>query len=249
VSTHGILVEPRRVTRHVGVRCRASRSWRTSHRWTGTGGACTPIRMPDLGGGGQQQRQATVFMSCAGSGPPPPTAAHRGPLPPTDRLRAHRRAPPSCATVVPPIVVAVAFFRPARGRQAMEDEVGEDELELASVLGARACFGARRARLDIRSGHVRKRVGGSRRWRRPNRQRDFDLGALAILRDHVGVEWRPPVYGEDEFSDRFRIPRPAFNRLFRAIYELPFCRRTVNATGRPQAHAIQKVAAALRVLG
>jgi len=37
--------------------------------------------------------------------------------------------------------------------------------------------------------------------------------------------------------------------LFRAIYDQPFWRRSVNATGRPQAHAIQKVAAALRVLG
>jgi len=57
------------------------------------------------------------------------------------------------------------------------------------------------------------------------------------------------VYGEDEFEDRFRMPRPVFNRLFRAIYDQSFWRRSVNATGRPQAHAIQKVAAALRVLG
>jgi len=132
--------------------------------------------------------------------PPPPTAAHRCPLPPTDRRRAHRRAPtscatvvrhcrapPSCATVVTPIFVAVAFARPTCGRQAM-DEANEDELELAAVLGARACFGARRARLAVCAGHVRKRAGGSRRGRRPNRQRDFDLGAFAILSDYFGVD-------------------------------------------------------------
>jgi len=188
-------------------------------------------------------------MPCAGRGPPPPTAAHRRALPPTDRRRAHRRAPPLRATVVAPVFVAVAFVRPARGRQAMDDEVSENELELAAVLGARFCFGARRARLAIRAGHVRKLMGGSRRGRRPSRQRDSDLGAFAILRDYFGVNGRPPVYGEDEFEDRFRMPRPVFNRLFRAIYDQPFWRRTVSATGRPEAHAIQKVAAPLRVLG
>ena len=45
------------------------------------------------------------------------------------------------------------------------------------------------------------------------------------------------------------MPRPVFNRLFRAIHDQPGWRRTVNATGRPQAHDIQKVSAALRVLG
>jgi len=129
------------------------------------------------------------------------------------------------------------------------DEAGEDELELAAVLGARACFGARRARLAVCAGHVRKRPGGSRRGRRPYRQRDFDLGVFAILRDYFGVDGRPLLYGDGEFEDRFRMPCPVFNRLFRAIYDQLFWRHSFNATDRPQARAIQKVAAALRVLG
>jgi len=102
------------------------------------------------------------------------------------------------------------------------DEAGADELKLAAVLGARACFGARRARLAVCAGHVRKRAGGYRRGDRPDRQRDFDLGAFAILRDYLGVDGRPPVYGEAEFEDHFQMPRPVFKRLFRAIYDQPF---------------------------
>jgi len=63
------------------------------------------------------------------------------------------------------------------------------------------------------------------------------------------VDGEPPVYGEDAFEECFRLPRPVFNRLFRAICNEHMWRRTVNATGRPQAHAIQNVSAALRVLG
>jgi len=74
------------------------------------------------------------------------------------------------------------------------------------------------------------------------------MGAYSILRDYFGVDGEPPVYGGDAFEERFRMPRPVFNRLFRAIYNEPYWRRTVNATGHPQSHAIQKVAAALRVL-
>jgi len=42
--------------------------------------------------------------------------------------------------------------------------------------------------------------------------------------------------------------RPVFNRLLRAIHEQRHWKRAVNATGPSQSHAIQKVAAALRVL-
>jgi len=120
---------------------------------------------------------------------------------------------------------------------------------MAVVLGARATLSVSRALLSVRAGRWRKRVGGSCPGRRPNRPRDFDLGAHAILRDYFGVDGVPPVYGEDAFEERFRLPRPVFNRLFRAICIEPMWRRTVNATGRPQAHAIQKLSAALRVLG
>jgi len=131
----------------------------------------------------------------------------------------------------------------------MDDDVAEDELQMAVVLDARATLSVRRALLSVRAGRLRKRIEGSRPGRRLNRPLDFNLGAHAILRDYFGVDGAPPVYGEDPFQERFRLPRPVFNRQFRAICNEPIWRRTVNATGRPQAHAIQKVAAALRVLG
>ena len=74
------------------------------------------------------------------------------------------------------------------------------------------------------------------------------MGAYSILCDYFGVDGERHVYGEDAFEERFRMPRPVFNRLFRAIHDQPYWRRAVIATGRPQSHAIQKVAAALRVL-
>jgi len=131
----------------------------------------------------------------------------------------------------------------------MDQEAADDELDLAVVLGAQAHLDIRRALLAVRQGRVRKRTGGSRPGRRPSRPRDLDLGARAIMRDYFNADGEPPVYREDSFEERFRMPRPVFNRLFRAIHDQPGWRRTVNATGWPQAHAIQKVSAALRVLG
>jgi len=131
----------------------------------------------------------------------------------------------------------------------MDREAADEELDLAVLLGARAHLDVRRALLAVRQGRVRKRAGGSRPGRRPNRPRDLDLGARASMRDYFGVDGQPPAYSEDAFEERFRIPRPVFNRLFRAIHDQPGWRRSVNATGRPQAHAIHKVSAALRVMG
>ena len=65
----------------------------------------------------------------------------------------------------------------------MDEDVADDDLQMAVVLGARANLSVRRALLSVREGRVRKRVGGSRPGRRPNRPRDFDLGAYAILRE------------------------------------------------------------------
>jgi len=130
----------------------------------------------------------------------------------------------------------------------MEDEESGEELELAAALGARARFGVRRSLLVNLEGRVHKRLGGSRRERRPNHRRDFDLRAYAILRDFFGVDGKPPVYGEDAFEESFVMPRPVFKQLFRTIYDQPYWRRPVNATDRPHSHAIQKVAAAKRTL-
>jgi len=69
------------------------------------------------------------------------------------------------------------------------------------------------------------------------------------LRAYFFVDGEPPVYGEYDFEDRFSMPRSELNRLFRVIYFQPYLRRSINAAGRPLAHVILKVAAALRVLG
>ena len=72
----------------------------------------------------------------------------------------------------------------------MEDNILHDvqfdaDLELAVVLGARATLKVRRA---LQHERVSKRpVGGSRPGRRPNRNRDFDLGAHSIMRDYCST--------------------------------------------------------------
>jgi len=156
---------------------------------------------------------------------------------------------PSSSCSIFSVVFPLCFFRRVLGPGIMDDDVADDDLQVAVVLGARSNLSTRRTLLSVREGRVRKRVGGSRPGHRPNRPRDFDLGAHAILRDLFGVDGEPPVHGEDPFEERFRLPRPVFNRLFRSICNEPAWRQTINATGRPQAHAIQKVAAALRVFG
>eukprot|EP00168_Porphyra_purpurea_P006727 TRINITY_DN18280_c0_g1_i1.p1 TRINITY_DN18280_c0_g1~~TRINITY_DN18280_c0_g1_i1.p1 ORF type:complete len:133 (+),score=5.00 TRINITY_DN18280_c0_g1_i1:143-541(+) len=120
---------------------------------------------------------------------------------------------------------------------------------MAVVLGARASLGVRRGLFAVHAGCVRKQMGGSRPGRRSNRPRNLDLGAHSLLSDYFRVHVEPPVYGKRDLEDRFLMPRPVLNRLFRTILKEPQWRRTVNATGRPWAHAIQKISAALKVLG
>jgi len=104
-----------------------------------------------------------------------------------------------------------------------------------------------------------RRVRGCQRWRRrhrgsvrgraPNKKRDFSLGLRNILRDYWGVDGEPPVFEEADFKSLFRMPRAVFMRVYNDIKDEPSVRQRVNATGRPQAHPLQKVVAVLRVLG
>jgi len=129
----------------------------------------------------------------------------------------------------------------------LHDVQFDADLDLAVVLGARATLTVRRA---LQHGRVSKRpLGGSRPGRRPNRNRDFDLGAHSIMRDYFGVGGEPPVYSEQDFEKRHRMPRAVFMRLYAAVHDEPWWRRSVNATGRLLSHPIQKMVAALRVLG
>ena len=94
----------------------------------------------------------------------------------------------------------------------------------------------------------RGRYRGSLPGRRSNKQRDFDAGLNNIVRDYFGVDGQDPVYNEHDFETRFRVPRAVFRRVYSEVKDTPFFRRRINATGRPQAHPLQKVVAAFRVL-
>ena len=99
-------------------------------------------------------------------------------------------------------------------------------------------------------GRVEKRsAGGSRPGRRPNRDRNFELGAHFIMRDYFGVGGEPPVYSERDVKKRNRMPQAVFKRLYTAVRKEPWWRRSINATGRPQSYPIQKLLATARVLG
>jgi len=77
---------------------------------------------------------------------------------------------------------------------------------------------------------------------------DFYLGAISIMRDYFGWAGRPPVYGERYFRTRFRMSTALFLHNCDALRNRRWWRRQINATGRPQAHPLQKLFAAIRVL-
>jgi len=70
----------------------------------------------------------------------------------------------------------------------------------------------------------------------------------AILRDCFGLNGEPPVYDEGDFEHRFRVLCRVFLRVYNAVKDLPFFAQRINATGRLQAHPLQKVVAAFRVI-
>jgi len=128
----------------------------------------------------------------------------------------------------------------------------EDDLAMGEMLAVSATLSLRRARalrrsvLGMRSPRGR---GGSFPGRARNVARDFDLGAMSIMRDYFGWSGRPPVYGERHFRTRFRMSTALFHQIYEALRDRPWWRQQVNATGRPQAYPLQKVFAAIRVLG
>jgi len=130
----------------------------------------------------------------------------------------------------------------------MDPSSGEDQ-QVAVLVASMAAMARRRARARAtRTGVRRRRIGGSVRGRRPNRARDFEAGLTCILRDYFGRDGAEPVYGEADFERRFRVSRAVFVRVYDAIRVEPFWQQRVNATGRPQAHPLQKLVGAFRVL-
>ena len=92
------------------------------------------------------------------------------------------------------------------------------------------------------------RYRGSTTGRRGNKRRDFAAGLQGILRDYFGVGGLPPIYDERDFETRFRVPRAVFRRVYMAVKDEPFFQQRINATGKLQAHPLQKVVAAFRVI-
>jgi len=102
---------------------------------------------------------------------------------------------------------------------------------------------ARGSRVHRRPRYVRSVPG-----RRPNKRRKFRSGLRATLRDYFVLNGDPPVYNEGDFERRFRMPRSVFLRVYNAVKVRPFFAQRINATGRLQAHPLQKVVAAFRVI-
>jgi len=127
-----------------------------------------------------------------------------------------------------------------------QSEGSADEL-LAAVIGARSLFLTRRHRRNAAQRARRRRFVGSVAGRRANRPRDFDQGMRGIMRDYIGVDGQPPVYGEETFERRFRVPRSLFMSVYEAICDRPCGRQSINATRRPRAHVLQKLVAAFCV--
>jgi len=95
----------------------------------------------------------------------------------------------------------------------------------------------------------RPRYRGCTPGRACNGPLNFELGVHSILRDCCRVDVLPPVHGMREFERRFRVPMPVFLRIYHKIKDRPFGVQSLNATGRPQAHPLQKLVSPFRVLG
>jgi len=130
---------------------------------------------------------------------------------------------------------------------AAADDASADET-VAVVLAARSVGVTTAMRLRRGGAYRRRAYVGSVPGRRASRERDFEGGMRRIMADYFGLDGDEPVYDEATFERRFRVPRVVFLRIFDDIKERPFWRQAVNATGRPQAYALQKLVAAFRVL-
>ena len=105
-------------------------------------------------------------------------------------------------------------------------------------------------RRPLRSGcaNRRRHFCGSNAGHPPNKRRDFAAGLFNIQRDYFGVNAVAPIYDDRAFETRFRVPRSVFRRVYQAVKNEPFFQQRINATGRLQAHPLQKVVTPFRVI-
>jgi len=70
----------------------------------------------------------------------------------------------------------------------------------------------------------------------------------AILRDDLGFGGLLPIQDDRDFETRFRVLRTVFRRIYLAVKDKPFFQQRIKATGKVQAHPLQKVVAAFCVI-
>jgi len=131
-------------------------------------------------------------------------------------------------------------------RRMAPSEMDDDEDEIAVALTMQSIRLHQPA--AVSSLVRRARTGGSCRGRRQNKLRDFLSGVHNIMRDYFGVHGLPPIYDEEDFERRFRMPRVLFQRIYDDAKDELFFQQRINATGPLQAHPLQKIVGALRVL-
>jgi len=105
-------------------------------------------------------------------------------------------------------------------------------------------------RRGSRSGraHRRRRHRGSVAGCRPNKRHDFAVGLFNIQRDDFAVNAEGPIYDDRAFETRFLVSRSVFRRVYQAVKDEPLFQQRINENGRLQAHPLQKVVAAFRVI-
>lgn len=129
------------------------------------------------------------------------------------------------------------------------DSGGDDEdIAIALLLCQRLItMHAWRRRRQLR-GRAWRPLPGSYPGKRGNKAREFEKAVHTIRRQYFGVDGRAPTYDEADFQRRFRMPRALFMRIYEDLKDEAWWRQRPNATGKLQAHPLQKLVAALRVL-
>jgi len=120
--------------------------------------------------------------------------------------------------------------------------------EVATAVAAHMQALWRYRRRIRRSRLGRQRYIGSVPGRRPKKNCHFRSGLRAILRDYFGLDGSSPVYDKADFERRFPVPRSVLLRIYHAVKGRFLFAQRINATGRPQAHPLQTVVAAFRVI-
>ena len=88
--------------------------------------------------------------------------------------------------------------------------------------------------------------GGSRPGKKPNKQRDFEGAYQDFMKMYF---CDTPVYDDRDFRRRFRMRKPLFERIFRAVVgHDPYFEQRKNCTNKMGAHGLLKVIGALRML-